>query len=316
MAEEQQQGTHKEQPIIVKKIKKGGHAGHHGGAWKVAYADFVTAMMAFFIVMWILASSEEVKKAVTDYFENPGAFSYITGKRTVPVKIDVLPKKDKPGQGSQNSNSAGMQISFNESQKDSLLNKVSDVLKKQAITDSIKAYENIKKMGDELKKQFTQELTKNPEMKEILSAIKIEMTKEGLRIELIESKESLFFLVGSAKLSAPAMEILKTLGEKIATFPNNVEIEGHTDARQYGKSASYNNYDLSSDRANSARRVLAKYFWTGQIDKVSGFADRRLRTPDNPFDVSNRRVSILIKQLTASDFLKETQNQIEGEEGK
>ncbi len=313
---EEQQSTHKEQPIIVKKIKKGGHAGHHGGAWKVAYADFVTAMMAFFIVMWILASSEEVKKSVTEYFEDPGAFSYVTGKRTVPVKIDILPKKDKPGEGGQNNNPDGMQIAFSESQKDSLLNKVSEKIKEQAIQDSIKAFESIKKMGEDLKNEFIQELRQKPELKEILSSIKIEMTKEGLRIELLETKESLFFQVGSAKLSAKALEILKKLGEKIATFPNNVEIEGHTDARQYGKSASYNNYDLSSDRANSARRVLAKYFWLGQIDQVSGFADRKLRTPNDPFDVSNRRISILIKQLTVSDFIEETQNQIEGEEGK
>ena len=310
MADENQ--PHKEQPIIVKKIKKGGHAGHHGGAWKVAYADFVTAMMAFFIVMWILASSAEVKKAVTEYFEDPGAFSYITGKRTVPVKLDILPKKDKPGKGEgMNNNPAGMQISFSENQKDSIVNKVTEQLKQQAVQDSIKAFENIKKMGEELKTEFTQELSKRPEMKEILSSIKIEMTNEGLRIELLETKESLFFQVGSAKLSPAAMTILKTLGEKIATFPNNIELEGHTDARQYGKSASYNNYDLSSDRANAARRVLSNYFWTGQIDRVSGYADRKLRTPDNPFDVSNRRISILIKQLTVKDFMKESQNQIE-----
>lgn len=312
---DEQQGSHKEQPIIVKKIKKGGHGGHHGGAWKVAYADFVTAMMAFFIVMWILASSAEVKKAVSEYFENPGAFSYLTGKRTVPVKIDVLPKRPEEGKGEGKNNNTGMQISFSPEEKDSLINKVSEKLKQQAVSDSIKAFENIKKMGEDLKNQFTQELASRPEMKDILSSIKIEMTKEGLRIELIESKESLFFQVGSAKLSPQALAILKTLGEKIASFPNNVEIEGHTDARQYGKSASYNNYDLSADRANAARRVLANFFWTGQIDKVSGFADRKLRTPDNPFDVSNRRVSILIKQLTVTDFIKDTQEKIKSEAG-
>ncbi len=318
MADDNQgQSSHKEQPIIVKKIKKGGHGGHHGGAWKVAYADFVTAMMAFFIVMWILASSETVKEAVTAYFQEPGAFSYVTGKRTVPIKIEVLPKKDKPGsgEGTNNNNQGAMSISFSEIEKDSLLNAVSEKMKEQAILDSIKAHENIKKMGDELKKQFVEEMMKRPEMKDILSSIKIEMTKEGLRIELIESKESLFFQVGSAKLSPQALDILRVLGERIGTFPNNVEIEGHTDARQYGKNAAYTNWDLSADRANSARRTLKDYFWEGQIDKVSGFADRKLRNPANPFDVSNRRVSILIKQLTATDFLKEGQNQLESEAG-
>ncbi len=92
------QGSHKEQPIIVKKIKKGGHGGHHGGAWKVAYADFVTAMMAFFIVMWILASSAEVKEQVSGYFQEPGIFTYESGKNAVPVKIEIMPAT-KSGQG-------------------------------------------------------------------------------------------------------------------------------------------------------------------------------------------------------------------------
>jgi chemotaxis protein MotB len=323
MSDDQQSGqSHKEQPIIIKKVKKGGHGGHHGGAWKVAYADFVTAMMAFFIVMWILASSQEVKESVSSYFQDPGAFEYKTGKGS-PVKIEIMPKKpgDGPGQGGGPGSGAAasgasgpMQISFSNGQMDTLSTKVTEKLKAQAKYDSIKASEKIKSMGEQLKKDFVSEMARRPEMKDILSSIKIEMTKEGLRIELIESKDALFFQVGSAKLSNAAIDVLKKLGERIGEFPNNVEIEGHTDARQYGKSASYTNWELSNDRANSARRALSKYFWAGQIDKVAGFADRKLRNPDNPFDISNRRVSILIKQLSASDFLKDSQKKLEGED--
>lgn len=318
------QGSHKEQPIIIKKVKKGGHGGHHGGAWKVAYADFVTAMMAFFIVMWILASSAEVKEQVSGYFQEPGVFTYESGKNAVPVKIDIMPATKSgqgagqgPGEGAgQGPGQGGMSIAFSSvKEQDSLISAVSDKLKMKALIDSVKAHENIKKMGDELKQQLINQIAQRPEMREILSSIKIEMTKEGLRIELIESKDALFFQVGSAKLSAAAMDILKQLGERIAAFPNNVELEGHTDARQYGKNASYTNWELSNDRANAARRVLTNYLWSGQIDKVTGFADRRLRTPTNPFDINNRRISILIKQLSATDFLKETQQQIEGEAG-
>lgn len=313
MAENENEiGSHKEQPIIIKKVKKGGHGGHHGGAWKVAYADFVTAMMAFFIVMWILASGEDVKQAVAGYFQDPGLFEYKTTKGT-PVNVNVLPgSKSGSGEGS---GSKPIEISFkDENERQNMANAVSEGIRQQAISDSIAASNRVEKMGSELKNDFVKQMSANPQMKEILSSVKIEMTKEGLRIELIESKDALFFEVGSARLNKDAISILKQLGERISTFPNSVEIEGHTDARQYGKSSSYTNWELSNDRANAARRVLAQQLWTGQIDKVSGFADRKLRNPGNPFDVTNRRVSILIKQITANDFIQETSKKLQ--EGK
>ncbi len=315
MAEDnKEQGTHKEQPIIIKKIKKGGHGGHHGGAWKVAYADFVTAMMAFFIVMWILASGEDVKQAVSGYFQDPGLFEYKTTKGS-PVNINIMPPASSSGKGEGEGGSKPMEISFSsQGERDSMAGAITDGIKRQAISDSIKAFNNVAKMGEELKKDFVNQMSQRPEIKEILSSIKVEMTKEGLRIELIESKDALFFEVGSAKLNKEAINILKQLGERISSFPNSVEIEGHTDARQYGKSASYTNWELSNDRANAARRVLTQYLWSGQMDKVSGFADRRLRNASNPFDVTNRRISILIKQLTSNDFIKETQKKLEGKQ--
>lgn len=310
MAENENEiGSHKEQPIIIKKVKKGGHGGHHGGAWKVAYADFVTAMMAFFIVMWILASGEDVKQAVAGYFQDPGLFQYKSTKGT-PVNLNILPgAKSGSGEGS---GSKPIEISFkDDNERKNMANAVSEGIRQQAISDSIAASNRVAKMGSELKNDFVQQMSANPQMKEILSAVKIEMTKEGLRIELIESKDALFFEVGSARLNKDAISILKQLGERISTFPNSVEIEGHTDARQYGKSSSYTNWELSNDRANAARRVLAQHLWNGQIDKVSGFADRKLRNAGNPFDVTNRRVSILIKQITANDFIKETNKQLQ-----
>lgn len=311
--EEQNSQAHKEQPIIIKKVKKSGGHGHHGGAWKVAYADFVTSMMAFFIVMWILASGKDVQKEVASYFQEPGAFSFITGKRTVPVKIDVLPKK--PGEGDGNGSGQGegkgkFELSINKSQEDTIARKVSEELKKQAVHDSVRAAENVKRMGEELKNQFKNELKSNPNFKEILSSVDIQITNEGLRIELLETKESLFFQVGSAKLRPEAYTVLKQLGEKIRNFPNSVEIEGHTDSRKYG-GANYTNWELSNDRANAARRVLQKYLWDKQIQRVSGFADTKLRFPNNPFDGANRRISILIRQLSAGEFMKETQKSIQ-----
>ncbi|MGE5479076.1 MAG: flagellar motor protein MotB [Chloroflexota bacterium] len=293
MAEDHQNGL-SEQPIIIKKIKKGGHGGHHGGAWKVAYADFVTAMMAFFIVMWILASSEKVKESVAAYFKDPGAFSYITGKRTVPIDLNLQPERNKgAGKGQ-------FTIKFDQEMADTLTAK----MQAKAKQDSAIAAERVRTLGEELGKRFAQMMQEKPELKNILSSIKIEITNEGLRIELIESSESLFFEIGSAIVRKEAREVLAQLAREIGKLPNNVEVEGHTDSRAYSGKAVYSNWELSSDRANSSRRILESYgFWEGQIVKVTGFADRRLRNAANPFDVANRRVSILIKQLSSKDFL-------------
>jgi chemotaxis protein MotB len=305
MAEEEKK--HKEEPIIIKKKK--GHHGHaaHGGSWKVAYADFVTAMMAFFIVMWILGQSEQIRQMVSAYFKDPGAFNFITGKRTVPVKIDIFenPETGK-GEGKEKH-----QFTFflPPEQQDTLAEKVSEKLKRQAIQDSIKAVERVKSIAQEIQQIFSEGVAKNPNLKELLSSIQFEFTKEGLRIELIESKESVFFEVGSAKLKPQAKEILITLAKEIGKLPNYVEVEGHTDSRQYSKNSAYTNWELSTERANAARRVLEENgLWEGQIVKVTGFADKKLKNPANPFDYSNRRTTILIKNISSEEILKNYTN--------
>lgn len=300
MSEENKQ---REEPIIIKKKK--GHGGHgaHGGAWKVAYADFVTAMMAFFIVMWILGQSEDVKKSVTQYFEDPGAFNFLNGKKTIPVDLNLKPEKTKDGGDIKESKNGKNNFFFVVPPKDSNRAPNSKELM-QAMKDSVQAADRVKKMADEIKKFIDKELITNPQMKEILTSIKIEMTKEGLRIELIESKESVFFEIGSAKVKPEAKNLLIKLSKEIGKLPNFVDVEGHTDSRQYTSKNGYTNWDLSADRANSARRLLdGNGLWEGQVSKVIGYADRKLQNPDNPFDVSNRRISILIKQLSADDFI-------------
>lgn len=312
MSDQQSGEQHsKEQPIIIKKVKKGGHHGGHGGAWKVAYADFVTAMMAFFIVMWILASSEDVKKAVVAYFQDPGAFSYITGKRTVPIDLNMQPK---PGEGNKEGKGKGeFVISFNKEMRDSVVQK----LMEKAQEDSVQAAKRVEKTSEEVKKFLNELVAQKPELQKILENIKIEITKDGLRIELIEKSDNLFFAVGSAKLTPQAIDILKVLGQEIGKLPNNVVIEGHTDSRKYQAGAAYTNWELSSDRANAARRALLQFgLWDGQISEVVGYADKKLRNPENPFDVTNRRISILIKQMSANQFLPSTEgNTTKSEQG-
>ncbi|MGA2633700.1 MAG: flagellar motor protein MotB [Terracidiphilus sp.] len=237
--------TAKTQPIIV--IKKiSGHGGHHGGAWKVAYADFVTAMMSLFIVLWLMGSSEKVKRAVAGYFNDPKGFSNQLGTTMI---------------------GTGQTVS-------------------QASTNEL----------EKLKEKLEQEIKARKELEKLSKQIEITITPEGLRIELIEGKDGTFYEIGSAKLSANGQELLALLAAELKTLPNSLLIEGHTDATPYSSDASYSNWDLSADRANSARRLMQQNgVRADQVSQVRGYADQMLRVKTNPTDPSNRRVSILVK---------------------
>jgi chemotaxis protein MotB len=235
----------KGQPIIVIK-KKGGHGGHHGGAWKVAYADFVTAMMALFIVLWLLSSSEKVKKAVAGYFNDPKGTGAKLGTTMEGTGQTVQPFSTKD------------------------LEKL-----KEKLEAEIKARKDLEKLSKQ---------------------IEIKITPEGLRIELIEDKAGTFFDSGSARLSDSGQKLLTLLAVELKTLPNVLLIEGHTDAQPYSNDASYGNWELSTDRANTARRILQQEgVRKDQVTQVRGYADQFLRVPNDPMDPSNRRITILVK---------------------
>ena len=311
MAENEQQNSSgkTEQPIIIKKIKKSGH-GHHGGAWKVAYADFVTAMMAFFIVMWIFASNEEVKQSVSDYFNAPENYSAFTGKRTSPVEIFDNPAPPARGDGDATSSGEGegkkaWTWSFSEGKATNTTAEIDGALL-EAIKDSVNAVKRVETTAEEIKKEIEKMIkdAKTESEKNVFSSINIEISQEGMRIELLESFDGNFFEIGSAKLKQNAINVLKQLATRIGRLGNYVEIEGHTDSRGYANREVYGNWELSADRANAARKVLeANGFWAGQIISVAGLADRKLRNPSNPFDFSNRRISILVRNLKSADFI-------------
>jgi len=237
-----------EQPpiYIIKKIVKGG--GHHGGAWKVAYADFVTAMMAFFMVLWLLSSSEEVQKSVGGYFSDPEG----SGKMI----------------GTTQSGAGGESISI-------------------AANDM-----------DKLKEKLEQAMKETPQFQKVKEQVKMIVTGEGLRVELLESDVGTFFESGSPAPTEKATILLGTLAQEIGKLPNKVFIEGHTDAKPF--TGDYGNWELSSDRANTARRVMQMYgVRQDQVAQVRGFSDQSLRVADNPADPSNRRISIIIRYLDA-----------------
>ena len=234
-------------PIIIIK-KKGGHGGHHGGAWKVAYADFVTAMMALFIVLWLMNSSKQIQVAVGGYFKDPTGTAKKVG-----------------------TNLAGAGENFQ--------------LSKQNMT--------------ELKEQLQKSIRSINDLENLRKNIEMTVTAEGLRIELLESEKGTFFDSGSPKLNESGLEMLALLAKELGQVPNHVSIEGHTDAKPFNGKGSYSNWELSADRANAARRLMqASGLRADQVAQVRGFADQRLRMPQDPLEASNRRVSIIVQYIT------------------
>ena len=240
------------QPIIIK--KKIVHGGHHGGAWKVAYADFVTAMMALFIVLWLMNSSEQVKKSVAGYFRDPSGKGAETGTGKTGASEDI-------GIGK------------------------SDMAK--------------------LKEKLESAIKQTPELAKLRDQVQMTVTGEGLRIELLESEAGTFFESGSAHPSASGREMLMMLAAQLGSVRNRLSIEGHTDAKPFASSATYSNWELSSDRSNSARKLMQESgLGPNQVAEVRGFADQRLRKPENPNDASNRRVSIVVKYDLTGEVAK------------
>jgi chemotaxis protein MotB len=252
------------QPVIVVK-KKGGHAGHHGGAWKVAYADFVTAMMAFFLVMWLVGQSKSVKAGIGGYFRDPVAFA--EGGR------GVLPGGETMNQPT--TEAPAPADTSEEAERHRLEAAVEHI--KEGL-DAIPAFQNLR------------------------DQVEFSVTAEGLRIDLIERSESSFFDSGSAVMHGETEKILGVIAKELGALAHDVVMEGHTDSRPYAASDRYSNWELSTDRANAARRVMERDgLRSNQITAVRGLADRQLRIPDDPLDARNRRVSILVKSPLFKD---------------
>lgn len=251
--------------VIVRKKKSERHA-HHGGAWKVAYADFVTAMMAFFLVMWIMGQSQTVRASVAGYFRDPGIFEQ--------------QKSDGPIAGGD----AGIDPNAAPHMPREARREIERLLKQTA-------------------EQIKFALSQQPSLSTLASQIEIQVTSEGLRIELLESSRVAFFDSGSAILKPQSVTVLGVIAAELGRLGKPVILEGHTDNHQYSTREGYTNWELSSDRANAARRaMLGRGLVDGQIDNVRGFADTRPRMPDDPSDPRNRRVSIVVRTFDDRDL--------------
>ncbi len=236
------------QPIIVIR-KKVSHGGHHGGAWKVAYADFVTAMMALFIVLWLLNSSVQVRKAISAYFQDPAG----TGE-----------KSGSASTGTGETVSVGLR--------------------------------DMEKLKDKLE----QALKKSPEFEKLKDYVQMSVTGEGLRVEMMESDKGIFFESGSGRPSDVGHELILRLGEELKKLPNDLLIEGHTDAKPFSSAGDYSNWELSTDRANAARKLMeSNGLPHGRIVQVRGFADQSLRDKEHPEPACNRRISVIVRYKDA-----------------
>lgn len=254
----------------IKKVK--GHGGHHGGAWKVAYADFVTAMMALFLVLWLVSQADtKLKAAIANYFRSPGVFDttqggILDGPKRVSKEPTGLTSKDE----------------------------------EQALYGAAAL----------LKQKFST----RPEFTKYKDQIKIEVTEQGLRIQIVDKAERVSFSSGNADLTPDARAILAEIAQVICSLPNPLLVGGHTDRRLFPPGSAYTNWELSADRANAARRELqANCVPPEQIRRIVGYADTELLVPDDPYATANRRISITVLRTFSNSAARNPNQDAEGE---
>ncbi|MEQ8397053.1 flagellar motor protein MotB [Thalassobaculum sp.] len=304
--------------IVIKKVKKGGHGGHHGGAWKVAYADFVTAMMAFFLLLWLLnATTEEQKMGISNYFD-PTAISRSTrsgsGGLLGGTSITVPGALKSPSSPPQISTP---QVARPQAERTESLDPDSDdpeniesrlgsredeegTVNQEVVEQLMREREQ--QQFEEAEAAIKEAIEKSPELSDVAESIKVDATPEGLRIQLIDQERIALFPNGSASMYEQTRKLLVKVAEVVAALPNKIEITGHTDSKQFSPGSTYTNWDLSSDRANASRRVMvANGIDENRIDEVVGKADRDPLVAEDPSDPTNRRISIILKHLSSSD---------------
>ncbi len=301
-------------PIIIKKVKKGGH-GHHGGAWKVAYADFVTAMMAFFLLLWLLqATTEEQKLGIADYFA-PASVSRSTsgsggimGGRTLtkeganpndqtPVGVMIKlptnpPDWDNTGDPEENTateeTEAGQSDKKEQAAEDVSDQQLEDFLAKREEEQFAKVQEALREAIEDV-----------PDLRKLSSNLLIDQTEEGLRIQIVDEAGKSMFPSGSANMFDHTREILSLVVDAIAQLPQQIAIKGHTDATPFSAKNGYTNWELSTDRANSSRRALVSAgLRPERIASVVGLADKEPMDEADPYASRNRRISVILLRET------------------
>ena len=282
------------QPIIIKRIKKSGHAAH-GGAWKIAYADFVTAMMAFFLLMWLLGSTTDGdKKGIADYFQSPLKIA-LSGGSGSGDSNSIL----KGGGESLTSTVGQVKKGDVEAQRNTInLHK----LKQEQIRAEVARLED-------LKQEIQQKLQNNEKLKDVSSQIRLDMTKDGLRIQIVDDQNRPMFASGSAQIAPYMKDLLREIGSVLTEVPNHLTLEGHTDAQPFpGGDRGYSNWELSADRANASRReLIAGGLADDRVLRVQGLASSQPFDEKDPLAPTNRRISIIVMNRDAEDRMFRTE---------
>ena len=279
------------QPIIIKRVKKGGHAAH-GGAWKIAYADFVTAMMAFFLLMWLLGStSEGDKKGISDYFSAPMKVSLMGGS----------------GAGASSSVITGGGSDLTQQSGQSRRGDGSDPVSKKFAIEVAKAEvakQDARKLAA-LSAKIAALIASNPKLAEFSSQIRLDTTPDGLQIQIIDDQNRPMFDSGRAVVKPYMRDILAEIGAALREVENKISLDGHTDRQPYSNAArGYSNWELSSDRANASRRELVGAGMPDEkLARVVGLASSILLVEDDPFSPANRRISITVMTREAEERL-------------
>ncbi len=278
--------------IVIKRIKKGGH-GAHGAAWKIAYADFVTAMMAFFLLMWLLGSTTKGDlKGISEYFQSPLQVSLSGGDGSGDSNSVVT------GGGDDLTKSAGQ---VKRGEIEAKKHRINEIVKKERV-----------RMED-LAKVLNQAVNSNASLSQFKDQIRVEITPDGLRIQIVDDFKRPMFDIGSAHVKDYMRDILREFGKVLNEVDSKIVLTGHTDSAQYASGdKAYSNWELSADRANASRReLIAGGIDPQKISRVVGLADSSLLDKSNPMNPLNRRISIIVLNKLAEDRMQMANGEIE-----
>lgn len=281
------------QPIIVKRVRKAGAAAH-GGAWKIAFADFATAMMAFFLVMWLMSSATpEQKRAISGYFQDPIGFTESASPHAIDLGGTPTPAPER---------TLNPEVTDTPDSQPDELELSTDMV--ETLADKLER-ERLELVLQELQNKVEE----NPQLQRFKDQILFEITQDGLRIQIMDDDNRPMFALGSAELQPYFEDILLAMAETIRAIPNKISVSGHTDAKPFVGRGYFGNWELSASRANAARRALiAGGYADEQVARVVGYASSALFDRKDPFNPVNRRIDIIV-------LTKRAQRAIEGEQG-
>jgi chemotaxis protein MotB len=286
-----------QRPIVIKRIKKAG-GGAHGGAWKIAYADFVTAMMAFFLLMWLLGSSTKAQlQGISEYFKTP-------------LKVAMM-----GGEGS------GDATSIIKGGGEDLTRKTGQVKRGETVPETPSPLSKVQQERldaarlKDLKAKLDKAIESNPKMRQFKKQLKIDITQEGLRIQIVDDQNRPMFDSGGAVMKPYTRDILREIGKTLNEVPNKISLSGHTDAVPYsGGEAGYSNWELSADRANASRRELVVGgLEDGKVLRVVGLGSAIPFKKETPNDPVNRRISIIVMNKKAEEAITRESRQVEAD---